>query len=258
MKKQWWHSSVVYQIYPRSFLDTNHDGIGDLRGILRKLDYLQTLGVDIVWLCPIFQSPNDDNGYDISDYRAVMTEFGTMGEAPLLSVCKICKNFISTQALCDVSVDFHRGVIKGLVGENGSGKSTLVNIIAGVHMPTEGTLTLNGEPYAPRSSYEAYNRHIGTITQEMGTISGIPVADNLFLGEEDRFQRRGIIDRRAMLRKAREVFRRFGIQGIDPAKMTGSYTLEERKLIEMARALCNDPELFIVDETTTALSMSET
>ena len=178
-----------------------------------------------------------------------------MGEAPLLSVCKICKNFISTQALCDVSVDFHRGVIKGLVGENGSGKSTLVNIIAGVHMPTEGTLTLNGEPYAPRSSYEAYNRHIGTITQGMGTISGIPVADNLFLGEEDRFQRRGIIDRRAMLRKAREVFQRFGIQGIDPAKMTGSYTLEERKLIEMARALCNDPELFIVDETTTALSM---
>jgi len=80
MKKQWWHSSVVYQIYPRSFLDTNHDGIGDLRGILRKLDYLQTLGVDIVWLCPIFQSPNDDNGYDISDYRAVMTEFGTMAD----------------------------------------------------------------------------------------------------------------------------------------------------------------------------------
>ena len=80
MEKRWWHSSVVYQIYPRSFLDTNHDGIGDLRGITRKLDYLKALGVEIVWLSPIYQSPNDDNGYDISDYRRVMMEFGTMAD----------------------------------------------------------------------------------------------------------------------------------------------------------------------------------
>jgi len=74
----WWQSSVVYQIYPRSFCDSNGDGIGDLPGITSKLDYLKTLGVDIVWLSPIYQSPNDDNGYDISDYRAIMPEFGTM------------------------------------------------------------------------------------------------------------------------------------------------------------------------------------
>ena len=78
MEKRWWHSSVVYQIYPRSFMDTNHDGIGDLRGITQKLDYLKELGVEIIWLSPVYQSPNDDNGYDISDYRNIMTAFGTM------------------------------------------------------------------------------------------------------------------------------------------------------------------------------------
>jgi oligo-1,6-glucosidase len=74
----WWQSSVVYQIYPRSFCDANGDGIGDLAGITSKLDYVQGLGVDIVWLSPIYKSPNDDNGYDVSDYRAIMPEFGTM------------------------------------------------------------------------------------------------------------------------------------------------------------------------------------
>lgn len=76
--KNWWKDAVVYQIYPRSFKDSNHDGIGDLNGITEKLDYLKNLGVDILWLSPIYQSPNDDNGYDISDYRSIMTEFGTM------------------------------------------------------------------------------------------------------------------------------------------------------------------------------------
>lgn len=78
MNKKWWKESVVYQIYPISFLDTNGDGIGDLRGIETKLDYLKDLGVDVIWICPIYQSPNHDNGYDISDYQAIMKEFGTM------------------------------------------------------------------------------------------------------------------------------------------------------------------------------------
>ncbi len=78
MKKIWWKESVIYQIYPRSFNDSNKDGIGDLKGIIKKLDYLKELGVDILWLSPVFQSPNDDNGYDISDYCAIMDEFGTM------------------------------------------------------------------------------------------------------------------------------------------------------------------------------------
>ena len=74
----WWKNAVVYQIYPRSFCDSNGDGIGDLNGITSRLDYLKKLGVDILWLSPVYQSPGDDNGYDISDYRAINPEFGTM------------------------------------------------------------------------------------------------------------------------------------------------------------------------------------
>ncbi len=76
--RKWWKEAVVYQIYPRSFKDTNGDGVGDLRGIIEKLDYIKSLGIDVVWLNPIFASPNDDNGYDVSDYEAIMNDFGTM------------------------------------------------------------------------------------------------------------------------------------------------------------------------------------
>lgn len=76
--KYWWKEAVVYQIYPRSFYDTNGDGIGDLNGIIEKLDYLKDLGIDVIWICPMYKSPNDDNGYDISDYQDIMDEFGTM------------------------------------------------------------------------------------------------------------------------------------------------------------------------------------
>ncbi|MEM6318838.1 MAG: alpha-glucosidase [Bacteroidota bacterium] len=80
INRTWWKESVIYQIYPRSFKDSNSDGIGDLGGIIEKLDYLQKLGVDVLWLSPIFQSPNDDNGYDVSDYCDIMSEFGTMAD----------------------------------------------------------------------------------------------------------------------------------------------------------------------------------
>ena len=78
LNKAWWKEAVVYQIYPRSFMDSNGDGIGDLNGITEKLEYLKELGIDVIWLSPVYQSPNDDNGYDISDYQAIMEEFGTM------------------------------------------------------------------------------------------------------------------------------------------------------------------------------------
>ena len=80
MERKWWHSSVVYQIYPRSFNDSNGDGIGDINGIREKLDYLKELGIDVIWLSPVYKSPNDDNGYDISDYCDIMDEFGTMDD----------------------------------------------------------------------------------------------------------------------------------------------------------------------------------
>ena len=84
MEKKWWQSSVVYQVYPRSFADSNSDGMGDLPGITGKIEYLKKLGVNVLWICPIYQSPQDDNGYDISDYRAVYPEFGTMEDLKIL------------------------------------------------------------------------------------------------------------------------------------------------------------------------------
>ena len=78
--RKWWKEAVVYQIYPRSFKDSNGDGIGDLKGITSKLDYIKGLGVDVIWLSPHYDSPNADNGYDIRDYRKIMTEFGTMDD----------------------------------------------------------------------------------------------------------------------------------------------------------------------------------
>ncbi|PWU69805.1 glycoside hydrolase family 13 protein [Gracilibacillus dipsosauri] len=80
VSRKWWKESVVYQIYPRSFMDSNEDGIGDLKGVTSKLDYLKDLGIDVIWICPMYKSPNDDNGYDISDYQDIMDEFGTMAD----------------------------------------------------------------------------------------------------------------------------------------------------------------------------------
>ncbi|WP_449538139.1 glycoside hydrolase family 13 protein [Ferdinandcohnia sp. Marseille-Q9671] len=80
MKQAWWKEAVAYQIYPRSFMDSNGDGIGDLQGIISKLDYVKDLGIDVIWICPVYKSPNDDNGYDISDYQDIMADFGTMAD----------------------------------------------------------------------------------------------------------------------------------------------------------------------------------
>jgi glucan 1,6-alpha-glucosidase len=79
-QNKWWQSAVLYQIYPRSFQDTTGTGVGDLRGIINRLDYLNTLGINAIWLSPVYKSPNDDNGYDISDYEDIMDEFGTMAD----------------------------------------------------------------------------------------------------------------------------------------------------------------------------------
>ena len=88
MVKKWWQNSVVYQIYPKSFLDSNGDGIGDLQGIIQKIPYLKKLGVDVIWLCPVYQSPQEDNGYDISDYESIYPGFGTMDDMKkLIRIC---------------------------------------------------------------------------------------------------------------------------------------------------------------------------
>ncbi|AJA47877.1 oligo-1,6-glucosidase [Clostridium pasteurianum DSM 525 = ATCC 6013] len=113
MEKKWWHNKAVYQIYPRSFFDSNGDGIGDLKGIMEKLEYLKKLGVHIIWMCPINKSPNDDNGYDISDYYDIMDEFGTMKDMELL--IEACKNYgisIIMDLVLNHSSDEHKWFIE--------------------------------------------------------------------------------------------------------------------------------------------------
>ncbi|WP_114634625.1 glycoside hydrolase family 13 protein [Vibrio splendidus] len=109
MEQKWWHDAVVYQIYPRSFLDSNNDGIGDLNGIISKLDYLKELGINVIWLSPVYQSPMDDNGYDISDYQAIAEEFGTMEEMKLLmDEAKECDIKIVMDLVVNHTSDEHR------------------------------------------------------------------------------------------------------------------------------------------------------
>lgn len=120
MKKKWWHDKVAYQIYPKSFLDSNGDGIGDLRGIISKLDYLKDLGIDIIWLSPIYKSPFVDQGYDISDYYSIAEEFGTMEEFDeLLAEAKKRNMYIIMDLVINHCSDKHEWFQKALADPDG-------------------------------------------------------------------------------------------------------------------------------------------
>ena len=135
--KQWWKEAVFYQIYPRSFYDTNHDGIGDLRGIIEKLDYLKELGVDALWLSPIYDSPNDDNGYDIRDYRKIMQEFGTMEDFDeLLSKVHEKGMRLIMDLVINHTSDEHEWFVQGLQDETSKYRDYYM------FRPDDGTKTL--------------------------------------------------------------------------------------------------------------------
>lgn len=109
MNRTWWKEAVIYQIYPRSFMDSNGDGIGDLQGIISRLDYLKYLGIDVIWLSPVYKSPNDDNGYDISDYQDIMDEFGTMKDFDeLLAAAHACGIKIVMDLVVNHTSDEHK------------------------------------------------------------------------------------------------------------------------------------------------------
>lgn len=119
MKKKWWQEVVVYQIYPRSFKDSNGDGIGDIKGMIEKLDYLEKLGIGAIWLSPVYKSPNDDNGYDISDYEAVMAEFGTMEDMEeFLSEANKRNIKVVMDLVVNHTSDEHRWFIEAKKGKN--------------------------------------------------------------------------------------------------------------------------------------------
>lgn len=119
METKWWQKSVVYQIYPRSFCDSNNDGIGDINGIRSKLDYLEKLGIEVIWLSPVYCSPNDDNGYDISDYYDISPEFGTLDEMKaLLKEAKAHNIKIIMDLVVNHTSDEHKWFIEAKENKN--------------------------------------------------------------------------------------------------------------------------------------------
>lgn len=176
-----------------------------------------------------------------------------MKETPVIEVKGISKSFTSTKALSDVALQVFPGEIRGLIGENGSGKSTLSAIISGNLKADEGEMFLFGNPYAPENSFEASEKGISMIVQEQGTIETVSVAANIFAGREQQFCRMGLLDSKKLTQEAQRLLDNVGLSSIRAEQMVEKLSFEERKLVEIARAFYRLPELFIVDETTTAL-----
>lgn len=182
----------------------------------------------------------------------------------LLQIKNMYKNFGATVALNDVSFEVCRGEIRGLIGENGSGKSTVSSIVAGMQPPTKGEMVFKGNPWKPSNALAAQNGGVGMIVQEAGTISNITVAENIFLGHEAAFMKKlplgkkrslGLyVSKKQMNAACRKLFDELGITDIAPETPTYRLDMQERKIVEIAKSLYFNPEILIVDETTTALS----
>lgn len=177
-----------------------------------------------------------------------------MEQRELLSAKHITKKFGDVTALNDVSIQIESGKTIGLIGENGSGKSTISSIFSGIIKPTTGSLKYRSQDYEPVNMVDALEKGIGMIVQEEGTISGITVAENIFLGNLQLFNKRGIISKRQMIEKAQLILDSYGLQEIMASQIIDHYSQEERKLIEVVKVLMKAPQVLIVDETTTALS----
>lgn len=173
---------------------------------------------------------------------------------PLLRVEHLYKTFGVTKALNDVSLELRKGQVLGLMGENGSGKSTLASIIARIQAPDKGDIFFDGAPYRPRSAVEANALGVCMILQEKGTFDHLSVARNIFIGKEKAFSRWGLLDNGEMARRAQEALGKAGVESIQADSPLKKLGFEDRKLVELARAVYSDPKVLIVDETTTALS----
>ena len=174
----------------------------------------------------------------------------------LLRAEHIDKRFGMTHAVNDVSLTVAPGEIRALIGENGSGKSTFCQMLCGIYTIGGGTFTLDGTVIKPRNQVDANRLGVSIIVQEMGTLSGLTVAENIFLGHEDPFMRWVIKDSRTMIKEAQRLLDEYGFGRIKAGAMIDSYNFEDRKLVEIVKATYMKPKILIVDETTTALSQS--
>lgn len=175
-----------------------------------------------------------------------------MGEI-FIETRELTKHFGEVVAVDAVSIKIELGKVLGLIGENGSGKSTISSMISGIHSITSGEIYLKGQPYKPSDPGDARKHGIGMIVQEAGTVDYISVAENIFLGEEGKFAKFGVVNRSKMEAEASKALSLVGLD-IDVTAPAAAYNFETRKLIEIGKVLYYNPELLIVDETTTALS----
>lgn len=172
----------------------------------------------------------------------------------LLKVHNLKKFFGATVALNNVDFELRQGEIHGLIGENGSGKSTLTSVIAGIYRPDEGIMEKEGRSYSPTNLVDAQRQGVAIVVQEMGTIPNLTVAENIFLGKEKLFKRFGVVSKRRLEKRAAEALAGIGESKIDPSIPTLTLSFEDRKIVELAKAMVDQPVVFILDETTTAIS----
>ncbi len=179
-----------------------------------------------------------------------------MSDMTLLVAEHIDKRFGMTHAVNDVSITVDAGEIRALIGENGSGKSTFCQMLCGIYTIGGGTFTLDGRPLHIKNQVEANDAGISIIVQEMGTLSGLTVAENIYLGHEEPFMHYGVKDTRAMNREAQKLLDAYGFGRIKAGTMIDNYNFEDRKLVEIVKATYTKPKILVIDETTTALSQN--
>lgn len=174
---------------------------------------------------------------------------------PILEMRNISKNFGNVVALKNVNLEVYPGEIRGLIGENGSGKSTISSIAAGMQKATAGEMYFHGKKWEPSSMIDALQHGIGMVVQESGTITGVTVAENVFLAELEQFKNRlGLINKKQMNEKATEAMRAIGVDYVTGDMPMASLDFQTRKLVEIAKVILKNPEILVIDETSTALS----
>lgn len=171
-----------------------------------------------------------------------------------LKIDGIDKSFGPTHANNHVVMELYEGEIHGFAGENGSGKSTLASIICGVQRPDGGAMYKKDALYAPKNPVDANEKKVAMVVQELGIITTLPVVMNIFMGRMDQFKRGGIISHRKMRAAAQAILDKWDLGPIPLQRMTGELSIEQRKIVELARALATDPDILVLDEITQALS----
>lgn len=172
----------------------------------------------------------------------------------IMKIEHMTKTFGPVVALDDVDLEVCRGEIRGLIGENGSGKSTITSIFSGMQTADKGEMYYKGEKWNPKSMNEALQKGVGMIVQESGTVPGITVAENMFLCEVNKFKKGLFINDKEMFKKAQDALNEIGADHINAKAITATLDMMDRKLVEVAKVWMENPEIIVVDETTTSLS----